>query len=329
MDLGSLELQIFVSLTVVLGGAFVALVCDFLKGNNEQLREHNIELRVRKEEQERRLLLDPAGFLGQWLPGGNAASHPATAAASHSSGRTVSAHEVMHSFAAPEALKEADTRAARFQARSGNESSGSAEVPPLSQRRRGQYSSARKGTRDTQTNGESYDEWVRPEMMARIARKSDAAAIYGSGIPDELEPTREAVRPEPPNAAENWDIRDRIPVRAKQLRSPAEKASVRPLPSIAEAPVELPVEPEPVAVAVEAPLDLEVTVIERVAPAPGTLLRPLTIPTLKLQEEIQRVAEQPTAKVAIAALWHSPLLDRKSTRLNSRHERRSRMPSSA
>ena len=65
MDLGSLELQIFVSLTVVLGGAFIALICDYLKGNNEQLREHNIELRVRKEEQERRMVVDPAVYLNQ------------------------------------------------------------------------------------------------------------------------------------------------------------------------------------------------------------------------------------------------------------------------
>src|SRR6187549_1857061 len=107
MDLGSLELQIFVSLTVVLGSAFVALVCDYLKGNNEQLREHNIELRVRKEEQERSLLLDPAGFVGQWLPGINTANRNIAPAVSHSNGRTVSAHEVMQSFAAPEALKEA------------------------------------------------------------------------------------------------------------------------------------------------------------------------------------------------------------------------------
>lgn len=53
MELGALELHIFVSLVVILGAAFVALICDFLKGNNEQLREHNIELRVRQEEQER------------------------------------------------------------------------------------------------------------------------------------------------------------------------------------------------------------------------------------------------------------------------------------
>lgn len=53
MEPGTLELQVFVSLIVILGTAFVALVCDYLKGSNEHLREHNIELRVRKEEQER------------------------------------------------------------------------------------------------------------------------------------------------------------------------------------------------------------------------------------------------------------------------------------
>ena len=66
MDLGALEVQIFVSLVVVLGTAFVALVCDFLKGNNEQLRERNIELRVRQEERE-----ESGGLVhpGAWLQG--------------------------------------------------------------------------------------------------------------------------------------------------------------------------------------------------------------------------------------------------------------------
>ena len=50
MDLDSLHIQIFVSLILVLGALFVALVCDFLKGNNEVLREHTIELTVRQEE---------------------------------------------------------------------------------------------------------------------------------------------------------------------------------------------------------------------------------------------------------------------------------------
>jgi hypothetical protein len=54
MDLGGYQLQIFLSLFVVLGAAFVALVCDLLKGNNEQLRELNIELKVRREEEQKR-----------------------------------------------------------------------------------------------------------------------------------------------------------------------------------------------------------------------------------------------------------------------------------
>jgi len=55
--MGAVELQVFVSLVVILGAAFVALICDFLKGNNEQLRESNIELRVRQDERERRDVL--------------------------------------------------------------------------------------------------------------------------------------------------------------------------------------------------------------------------------------------------------------------------------
>ena len=69
MQLGSLELQIFVALVLVLGSAFVALVCDFLKGNNEQLRERNIELRVRQDERERLGLFEPLAHPITWLQG--------------------------------------------------------------------------------------------------------------------------------------------------------------------------------------------------------------------------------------------------------------------
>ena len=69
MQLGSLELQIFVALVLVLGSALVALVCDFLKGNNEQLRERNIELRVRQDERERLGLLEPLAHPITWLQG--------------------------------------------------------------------------------------------------------------------------------------------------------------------------------------------------------------------------------------------------------------------
>ncbi len=50
MEPGQFQLQIFVSLTVILAAACVALICDFLKGNNEQLRALVIELRARQEQ---------------------------------------------------------------------------------------------------------------------------------------------------------------------------------------------------------------------------------------------------------------------------------------
>src|SRR5947209_7362789 len=61
MELGPYTLQVFTSLVVILGAAFVALICDYLKGNNEQLRELTIELKVRRQEEQRRLHLLLAG----------------------------------------------------------------------------------------------------------------------------------------------------------------------------------------------------------------------------------------------------------------------------
>ncbi|QOY85005.1 GGDEF domain-containing protein [Paludibaculum fermentans] len=52
--MGAIEIQVFVSLVVILGAAFVALICDFLKGSNEQLREANIVMRVREDERDKR-----------------------------------------------------------------------------------------------------------------------------------------------------------------------------------------------------------------------------------------------------------------------------------
>ncbi len=327
MDLGSLELQIFVSLTVVLGGAFVALVCDFLKGNNEQLREHNIELRVRKEEQERKLLLDPAGFVGQFLPGGNASGRAAIPSISHAGVRAVSAHEVMQSFATPEALMEAETRTVRLHGRGGEDAVDSADVPPLTQRRGGRYGAARKGTdrkgtNDAGSNGESYADWVRPEVIARVARKSEASA-NGSATRDDLEAAKVYVRPEPKNAGKNRGIRDQVPVRENLSVPRLDKTAIRAVSAFAES-VEplMEIEQEPEAIAVEPRMSSEdasrwqqeierVALLEcsPVAPAPGTILRPLTVPSLRLQEEIERVAEHPSAGARTAAQWHSPLLD--------------------
>jgi hypothetical protein len=47
-------LQLFMSLALILTAAVVAFICDLLKRNNEQLREINIELKTRQEEEQKR-----------------------------------------------------------------------------------------------------------------------------------------------------------------------------------------------------------------------------------------------------------------------------------
>jgi hypothetical protein len=97
MDFGSLELQIFMSLVVVLGAAFIALICDYLKGSNEQLREQNIELLVRRDEQERRALLDPMSWVDHLNVAAAERERPATA------GREIEEPEVTQPLVAPAA----------------------------------------------------------------------------------------------------------------------------------------------------------------------------------------------------------------------------------
>lgn len=48
-----LDIQVFISVAVILGCAFIALLCDYYKGINERLREQALELAVRLEAQAR------------------------------------------------------------------------------------------------------------------------------------------------------------------------------------------------------------------------------------------------------------------------------------
>src|SRR5580692_9281434 len=54
MEPGQYQLQSFISAVVIVAAALIALICDFLKRNNEQLRELTIELKVRREEEQKR-----------------------------------------------------------------------------------------------------------------------------------------------------------------------------------------------------------------------------------------------------------------------------------
>jgi hypothetical protein len=54
MELGHHSLQLIMSVALILTAAVVACICDALKRNNDQLREMNIELQIRHEEDHRR-----------------------------------------------------------------------------------------------------------------------------------------------------------------------------------------------------------------------------------------------------------------------------------
>ena len=85
MELAQYQMQIFISLVVILGAAFVALICDLLKGNNEQLRELALELKVRREEEHRRFQILAPRILAEAAAGApaSAAPTPVQAAVSH------------------------------------------------------------------------------------------------------------------------------------------------------------------------------------------------------------------------------------------------------
>lgn len=265
MDLGALELQIFVSLVVVLGSAFVALICDYLKGNNEQLRERNIELRVRTEERERFAILNPAAWLSQFRSSSTVAAHPAASAVA-----PVAAESVMESHASAESLAQVAAREAALANRVVASEESLAEAPPVagfdvSERRRSRRKRGSGGETADKAGQNSYD-WIRPEVMARVARRA------GSGQREVEEEALEAA-PLAPVASDE-------PQPTTPVAVPLVVASVTELPPpVSISPVERPAEVETVAQTQARPASTP----------PVIMLRPL--PAMKLADELQRLAE--------------------------------------
>lgn len=80
MELGPHQMQIFVCLVLIVGAALVALMCDFLKRNNQQLRELTLELKVRREEEMRRVqIVAPQAAIEQPPPRPNVEDERKTA----------------------------------------------------------------------------------------------------------------------------------------------------------------------------------------------------------------------------------------------------------
>ncbi len=77
MELGQHQMQIVLSVIIILGAAVAAFVCDLLKGNNERLRELTLELKVRREEESKRFqMLAPPRALAAPAPAVAAAKVP-------------------------------------------------------------------------------------------------------------------------------------------------------------------------------------------------------------------------------------------------------------
>lgn len=118
MEFAGNNLQIFISLTLILCAAAVALVCELLKRNNEHLRELNAELRVRNEEERLRnqMLIQSAAALtavSPSLPAPKPVPEPAAPApqaaldrGAEYASRHGRRHEPRHSAAEPPAAAE-------------------------------------------------------------------------------------------------------------------------------------------------------------------------------------------------------------------------------
>lgn len=118
MELGQYQMQIFISLVVILGAALVALICDLLKGNNEQLRELALELKVRREEEHKRFQILAPRVLAEAAAGVPAAAlagvMPAPGALSEAAGHAMSQAAVSQKVrAAEEKAAEAPERKPR------------------------------------------------------------------------------------------------------------------------------------------------------------------------------------------------------------------------
>ena len=216
MDFGSLELQIFVSLVVVLGAAFVALVCDYLKGNNEQLREKNIEMRVRREELERRQLLDPAAavnaavVLEQFSKIADSLTQTARKTPAQAEKPAAKPHEVMNSFAAPEALEEVRKRSEAMSSRRPsrrNRGDGS-EVPADGQ--------------------EILNRFVSGATMARVAARQNREQTPAEPPNPVVEPSPESsIAEAPPEEREIAPVSEAMKPGGWGIRAAFERVSAR------------------------------------------------------------------------------------------------------
>lgn len=229
MNLGSLEIHIFVSLVVILGAILVALICDFLKGNNEQLRELNVELRIRQEERDRLGLSQPL----QWIQGLISLAKASQAAEAARPANAPANTPAAAAEPAPEPATPEDA---------------ASSVPDSEAMRRRYYDEMNARTRQTQ--------WATREELAQLAERADRirnrhdkttqAADKPQDESTKPEDTAAAPQPAPRPTPAEEDARPKLiqPVFARRdaKPEPAPIEAPAPAPAVLEVPA-----PEPAA----------------------------------------------------------------------------------
>ena len=269
MGFGSLEIQIFVSLAVILGTALIALIVDYLKGNNENLREHNIELRVREQERvrmpapsaaRRRIRVVEAREQSKITRAGVISNVETVAPAAAAAGAVAVAPAVMETVAAPAKTGIGDILSQVI-----------AVTPPAQQR---------------------VELPVQPEVQAVFAAEPELAsqAVIAEALPiADVEP--EAVEPEYVAPVAAPAVEEVIVRGVDVLREPASESASESVLEVAAAP-EAELSPVLTAAEIEAPVaEPELKVVEEDAseaipvPLDATIEKPLAEPALKVVEE--------------------------------------------
>lgn len=320
MQIAILDIEIFSGLVVLLGAIFVALICDFLKGNNEQLRERNVELRTRQEEREKLgIFQNPM----QWIQALAEALRPQTAEAAQESAASAAMNREAEAFSPLRRTTEPETTGAEtdggpMRRRMYDEMKARAQpaTPPWANKEELEQLAERAARiRARHETHKTNDERVKQETAAQIEQdKARETAPAAPPVPPTPAATTTAARVEAPPAAEPERPRPVV----KLVGSSAMMPVYTPGPTVPESilsfdqnkpgfrsSVSLPayVPEQPAAIAetpVAAPqpskeesnaeiAKLKVLPIDR--SAPDRYDGPVEIEPLDLEAEIQRVAE--------------------------------------
>lgn len=315
MQLVILDIEIFSGLVVLLGAIFVALICDFLKGNNEQLRERNVELRTRQEERERLgIFQNPM----QWIQALADALRPQTAEATAESAASAAMNREAEAFSPLRKASEtetggSDTDTGPMRRRMYDEmKSRSQQTPPpwASKEELEQLAERAARIRARHETLKTNEDRIRQETEAQVDQEKQREVGLATPAPAALAPAAPPAEPERPRPVVKLvGSSAMMPVYTPEpsgsvpesllsfdQNKPGFRSSVSlpayvpPTPPTESAPLAEPVAAAPVKEESSAEIsNLKVLPIDR--SAPDRYDGPIETEPLDLETEIQRVAE--------------------------------------